>query len=60
VELVEEQGQALSKVVKKLKIKLTTARLIITKYRQTGEFPMRDFKKRGIKERLSSPHHPFV
>jgi hypothetical protein len=47
------ERQPLSKVVKKLKIKLTTARLIITRYKQTGEFPMRDFRKRAFRD--SSP-----
>jgi transposase len=41
VELALDEGEPLSKIAKKLKIKLTTARLIIAKYKRTGEFPMR-------------------
>jgi len=33
--------------IKKLKLKLTTARLILHKYKETGAFPMRKFKKMG-------------
>lgn len=42
--MVINEGASLSKVVKKLKLKLTTARLILQKYRETGGFPRRAFK----------------
>jgi hypothetical protein len=53
VEQVLQQREPLSKVVRILKIKLTTARTIITKYKRTGLFPMRDPKKKT----LSLPKH---
>lgn len=47
VKLVHNQGESISSTIKKLKIKLTTARLILQKYKETGTFPMRKFKKVG-------------
>jgi len=44
-----DEGVSLSKVAKKLKLKLTTARLILKKYKQTGAFPMRNFRKKPNK-----------
>jgi transposase len=45
--MVFEQGFSIARAVKKLKIKLTTARLILQRYKETGGFPMRKFKKVG-------------
>jgi transposase len=36
IELVIERGESLTKVSKKLNIKLSTAKLILRKYRKTG------------------------
>jgi hypothetical protein len=47
VRLVLEEGLSLAHSIKKLKLKLTTARLILHKYKETGAFPMRKFKKMG-------------
>jgi len=47
--MIINEGLSLSKVSKKLKLKLTTARLILKKYMETGNFPMRNFKKKGEK-----------
>ena len=47
--MVKEEGISLSKVSKKLKIKLTTARLILKKYNESGSFPMRNFKSKARK-----------
>ena len=47
VKMVEVEGLSIVASVKRLKIKLTTARLILQKYRKTGTFPMRKFKKVG-------------
>jgi transposase len=47
--LIVNEGLTLSKVSKKLKLKLTTARLILKKYKETGAFPMRNFKKKMVK-----------
>ncbi len=44
--MIMNDGFSLSKVAKKLKLKLTTARLILKKYKETGDFPMRNFKKK--------------
>jgi len=49
VEMIINEGFTLSKVSKKLKLKLTTARLILKKYKQTGAFPMRNFRKKSSK-----------
>lgn len=46
IQMVNEEGIPISKASKKLKIKLTTARLILKKYNETGEFPMRNFRKK--------------
>jgi hypothetical protein len=45
--MVQEEGQSIANSIKKLKIKLTTARLILQKYKETGTYPMRKFKKVG-------------
>ena len=47
--MIINEGLSLSKVSKKLKLKLTTARLILKKYKETGSFPMRNFKKKAEK-----------
>jgi transposase len=47
VRMVQEEGQSIANSIKKLKIKLTTARLILQKYKETGTYPMRKFKKVG-------------
>jgi hypothetical protein len=39
---------SISKAAKRIKIKLTTARLIIKKYKETGTFPMKKFKETPI------------
>ena len=43
--MVNEQGFTLSKASKKLKIKLTTARLIVKKFNELGVFSKRTLKK---------------
>ncbi len=45
VQYVLEDGFTISKAIKKLGLKLTTARLILQKFKETGEFPMRKFKE---------------
>jgi transposase len=45
--MVSEEGYSIAKAIKKLNIKLTTARLILQRYKETGKFPMRKFKKVG-------------
>ena len=47
--MIMNEGFSLSNVSKKLKLKLTTARLILKKYKETGTFPMRNFKKKITK-----------
>lgn len=39
------QGKGLSKTAKKLNLKLSTAKLILRKYKQTGKFHMRNLKE---------------
>lgn len=46
--MVQGEGLIISKAAKKLKLKLTTARLILKKYKLTGEFPMRNFKNKPL------------
>jgi transposase len=36
---------SISKAAKRIKIKLTTARLIVKKYKETGTYPMKKFKE---------------
>lgn len=45
--MVFKNGFTIARAIKKLNIKLTTARLILQKYKETGLFPMRKFKKVG-------------
>ncbi len=45
--MVFKNGLTIARAIKKLNIKLTTARLILQKYKETGLFPMRKFKKVG-------------
>lgn len=45
--MVNNEGYSIARAIKKLNIKLTTARLILQKYKETGTFPMRKFKKVG-------------
>lgn len=45
--MVYKDGFTIARAIKKLNIKLTTARLILQKYKETGLFPMRKFKKVG-------------
>jgi len=44
VDTVMNVGNSISKTAKKLRIKITTARLIIRKYKNNGTFPMKRFK----------------
>ena len=50
--MIKEDCNSLSKVAKKLKIKLTTARLIIKKYNESGTFPMRNFRTKSQKKEV--------
>lgn len=45
--MVFKDGFTIARAIKKLSIKLTTARLILQKFKETGLFPMRKFKKVG-------------
>lgn len=45
--MVNNEGYSIARAIKKLNIKLTTARLILQRYKETGTFPMRKFKKVG-------------
>lgn len=45
INLVFMDGYSIARAIKKLNLKLTTARFIIQKYRQSGSFPMKHFKK---------------
>lgn len=47
VNMVNNEGYSIARAIKKLNIKLTTARLILQRYKETGTFPMRKFKKVG-------------
>ena len=45
INLVFRDGYSIARAIKKLNLKLTTARFIIQKYRESGTFPMKHFKK---------------
>lgn len=45
VNMVIEEGYAVTRASKKLCIKLCTARVILSKYRKTGTFPMKKTTK---------------
>jgi hypothetical protein len=40
-----EEGSPISKVAKKLRIKISTARLIVRKFKESGQFFIKNFKK---------------
>ena len=42
------QGKGLTKTAKKLNLKLSTAKLILRKYKQTGQFHMRRLREDPI------------
>jgi transposase len=49
VKLVLKRGVPISEAIEELGLKITTARFIINKYKETGTFPRRKFKKRASK-----------
>jgi transposase len=46
VKLVLKKGVPISQAIEEIGLKITTARFIINKYKETGTFPRRKFKKR--------------
>lgn len=42
------QGQSLTKTAKKLNLKLSTAKLILRKYKQTGKFHIRKLRRHAL------------
>lgn len=56
VQLITEENYTIAKAAKRLGVKASTARMILNKYKQTGEFPMKQFKK-GSKARTRKAHH---
>lgn len=46
VKLVLKKGMSIGQAIEELGLKITTARFIINKYKETGTFPRRKFKKR--------------
>ena len=47
MELVINQGLGLTKTAKKLNLKLSTAKLILRKYKQTGKFHIRQLRPKS-------------
>lgn len=45
VQLIIEDNYTIAKASKRLGIKASTARMILNKYKQTGDFPMKNFKR---------------
>jgi transposase len=45
VQLITEEQYTIAKAAKRLGIKASTARMILNKYKQTGDFPMKQFKR---------------
>ena len=65
VKMVLKGRVPLSDAIEQLGLKMTTARFIINKYRETGTFPRRKFKKRCKKEGICKledlePNHSIV
>jgi transposase len=53
VKLVLKKGVPIAEAIEELGLKITTARFIINKYKETGTFPRRKFKKRPNKTKDS-------
>lgn len=49
------QGKGLTKTAKKLNLKLSTAKLILRKYKQTGQFHMRRLRQDVIQPIQTPP-----
>lgn len=45
VKEVLKRGKPLNEIIQNLNIKITTARFILNKYKESGGFPRRKFKK---------------
>lgn len=43
--MVTKEGFSIARAIKKLGLKLTTARFILQKYKESGTYPMKQFKK---------------
>jgi hypothetical protein len=52
--MVINQDCGLTKTAKKLNLKLSTAKLILRKYKQTGKFQIRRFRKSSV-ENIVAP-----
>ena len=63
IDLVLNQGLGLTKMSKKLNIKLSTAKLILRKFRRTGQLNIRITKKMILESKSSlgnNIHHPKI
>lgn len=45
INMVFKEGYSIARTIKKLSLKLTTARFILQKYKESGTFPMKQFKR---------------
>ena len=54
VKEVLKKGKPLGDVIKDLNIKITTARFIINKYKESGSYPRRKFRKNSANKRKTS------
>lgn len=54
--LITEENYTIAKAAKRLGIKASTARMILNKYKETGEFPMKQFKKGSKASPRKGPH----
>lgn len=45
INMVTKEGFSIARAIKKLGLKLTTARFILQKYKESGTYPMKQFKK---------------
>jgi hypothetical protein len=53
VKEVLKRGKPLNEIIKQLNIKITTARFILNKYKESGAFPRRKFRKCGYRKKGS-------
>lgn len=51
--MVINQGCGLTKTAKKLNLKLSTAKLILRKYKQTGKFHIRRLRKSSVENNVA-------
>jgi transposase len=60
VELVTQKDYIIAKAARRLGIKASTARMIINKFKQTGTYPMKKFRRPASRTPQASEQHPCI